>query len=247
MSMLLLLFFIIMSLLFLRFHYRKTSLCFLTLTFLTLLLITTGILPNFLLHYLERPYEKSSEFTWKKDNAIVLLGNGTIKLYENQFQPTALSYARIYETARLYFLCKHSHNECLIIISGGDTVKSGSSEALVYRQALLNLDIPNTDIAVEPNSINTFTNAKFTSILLKNRPFDQTILVTSAFHMRRALLYFSYFNIHAKPAAADFVTTSTFHFPRSSDLFMTDLALHENIGILRFYVYNFFNLNKKET
>jgi uncharacterized SAM-binding protein YcdF (DUF218 family) len=233
------------SVVLMKLHYRRISLILQGLTLLLFLMITTGVIPFYLLQNLQKPYEEKTSVTWKNANAIILLGSGTIKIAENNIQPTIFSYGRIYETAQLYFSCKQSSEHCLIFVSGGDALKTGASEALIYREALIKLRIPSTDIVIEPNSMNTFANAKFTSELLKDRQFDQVILVTSAFHLKRSLLYFSHFNVHPEPIAADFITTTKFHLPRSSDFLMTDIALHENIGILRFYVYNFLNLNKK--
>lgn len=245
MSTLLLVFLIFIALILLLLNFRKTSLVFLSSSFILFLLIGNGIIPEYLLKQLESPYAKPAALTWEKENAIILLGSGAVKPESNaNVQPSALSYAGIYTTARLYENCKKTGNQCLIIISGGDALKTGSSEAMVYRQALLNLNIPNTAIAIEPNSMNTFENARFTRNLLQAKQFSQIVLVTSAVHLKRSLMYFSFFGIDAKPMAADYLTAYKRRWPNSANLFMTDLALHENLGILQFHVYNFLGWNK---
>ncbi len=220
--------------------------CITTLIFTSVgfLAIGNGFIPSLLLIKLQKPFVDLPKNQWKSHNAIVLLGAGTIKLpISNAVNPTIIAYARMNEAARLYLECVKSHNKCTIIISGGDALKMGRSEATVYRDVLIALGINSADIELEPNSLNTYKNAEFTSVILKQSQFDQVILVTSGIHLIRALLYFSHFGINAKPALADYLTAQFAIIPLGYNFAMTDFAIHEYLGIARFHSYNFLGWN----
>ncbi|MFI4919095.1 MAG: YdcF family protein [Legionellales bacterium] len=223
----------------------KAGLTTLLLAITCFMLIGTGLIPAIILGPLQRPFIELPEPLWKKKNAIVLLGAGSIKLpITHQFSPTILAYSRIHEAAHLYFACTNSHHDCSIIISGGDPRHIGESEAQTYRNALLQLNINATDLVLESHSKNTYKNAVFTSNYLKKNQFDQVVLVTSGFHLQRSLLYFSKFGIAAQPALADYLTPQYSFIPLGYNFAMTDLAVHEYLGIVQLYVYNFLGWNR---
>lgn len=249
MATLLLLIFILLSIFFVLIRYTKTGIAMLSITFTYFVLVANGIIPTQLLKQLQLGFVTSAHPHWQERNVIVLLGAGTIKLpakdksNEDIIQPTILAYSRINETARLYLDCKKSGHICTILISGGDTRHSGHSEAAVYQKMLYTLGIDRTNIILEPNSLNTYKNAEFSSTLLKQQHFDQIILVTSGIHMKRTLLYFSHFGIHAQPAPADYIASTYSLFPSGYNLVITDFAIHEYLGVARFYIYNFLGWN----
>jgi len=63
--------------------------------------------------------------------------------------------------------------------------------------------------------------------------------------MKRASLYFSSFDIYAIPAISDYLEPNFSIIPIGYNFAITDFALNERIGIIRFYIYNFLGLNKK--
>ncbi|WP_170131797.1 YdcF family protein [Aquicella lusitana] len=229
------------------FRYSKTSLILFMASLSSFLLVGDGILPALLLNWLESPFASYTQPSdWKKTNAIVLLGAGTMKHKYNEIQavkPSLLAYSRINRAAQLYFSCKKSGNACTVIVSGGDTSGSGVSEAVVYSESLVQLGIQPTDIQLEPASKNTFKNAEFTSKILKSKHYDQVFLVTSSLHLKRALSYFSHFGIEAIPVPSDFPTPSLSIMPSSYHFVLMDLAMHECAGIARLHVYNFLGWN----
>lgn len=244
---LLLSFLLILTFLFFIGRQTKTGNAFLISTFLLFLMTGTGIILSWCLHDLES-FPIQINPVWKKNNAIVLLGAGTVKSKDAlSAQPTLLAYSRIYETARLYLLCKKTKAQCKIIISGGDALSTGESEASTYQTALNNLGIENTNIILEKNSMNTYQNAAFTSPILKRAKVDAVFLVTSGIHMKRALLYFSNFGINPMPAVSDSIPSHITLIPLGYNFALTDFVLHEYAGIARFYVYNYLGLNKHST
>jgi uncharacterized SAM-binding protein YcdF (DUF218 family) len=185
---------------------------------------------------------------WKENNAIVLLGAGTIKVPSSHLVlPTLIAYSRINKTASLYLDCtNHREYQCTVIISGGDPLKTHVTEAYAYREVLLHLGVSDKDIILEPKSLNTYQNAEFVSEIVKKNKYDQIVLVTSAIHLKRALLYFSHFGMDTHPAYSDYLTSKIVFFPLGFNFALTDFAIHEYLGLVQFYFYNLLGINNRK-
>ena len=99
-----------------------------------------------------------------------------------------------------------------IILSGGVVAApdTAASEAELMKQTLLLHGIPDSIIFTENRSINTYQNAVYTRVLLEQTPAirsEKYLLITSAFHMRRAVACFKKQNIAVEPFPADFRTS----------------------------------------
>jgi uncharacterized SAM-binding protein YcdF (DUF218 family) len=79
----------------------------------------------------------------------------------------------------------------LLIFSGAAADKSGPSNAEVMRRQAIAAGVPSTDIVIETQSENTSENAEATSNIFTSRGVTSAILVTSAYHQRRASLEFA--------------------------------------------------------
>jgi uncharacterized SAM-binding protein YcdF (DUF218 family) len=71
------------------------------------------------------------------------------------------------------------------------------------------------------------------------------VLVTSGLHLRRSILYFSHFGVHALPARADYVRAAMSPLPVTYNFLLMDLALHEYAGLVRYRVYEMLGWNIK--
>lgn len=228
------------------FSYKKTSLIVGSIGILAYIVIGNGFFPAYLLHKLQFPYSQLSTINWKKTNTIILLGAGTSKdPYTDKINPSILAFSRIAFTTIIYRECKNSNKICHVLLSGGDPLNNGESEAKAYQEILIPLGVNSEDIQLETQSKNTYQNAKFSSYLLKKQTNEQLLLVSSGLALKRALVYFSFFNIYPKPIASDFITIPITKFPLGYNFAMNDFAIHEYLGILRFHIYNFFGWNKK--
>jgi uncharacterized SAM-binding protein YcdF (DUF218 family) len=237
---------LLLCILFILFNFRKTSLVIGSISITSYILIGNGFLPAYLLHNLQFPYSQTSPIHWEKTNIIILLGAGTSKdPRSNEIKPSILAFSRISQTAIIYRECKNTNTSCHILISGGDPLNNGKSEAKTYQENLLSLGVNSKDIRLETQSKNTFQNARFSSYFLKKHYNAQILLVSSGLVLKRALLYFYFFNIYPKPIASDFITIPMAKYPLGYNFAMNDFAIHEYIGILRFYIYNFLGWNKK--
>lgn len=77
----------------------------------------------------------------------------------------------------------------IVIISAGTLVLEGTEtlpEAEVMRQQAINLGLPKDVILLEDQSNSTLENALFTKQILESQEIKSIILVTSAYHSRRA-------------------------------------------------------------
>ncbi|MFZ1923247.1 MAG: YdcF family protein [Xanthobacteraceae bacterium] len=139
---------------------------------------------------------------------------------------TTVELARRYPNAR-------------IIFSGG----TGSlrfdapAEAPIAVKELEALGVPHDRITAEEQSRNTVENAVFSRLLAQPKPGERWLLVTSAFHMPRAIAAFraAGFTVEAYPV--DWRTRGPIDATRpfavlTHGLAMTDVAVHEWIGLL---------------
>ncbi|MCD6048292.1 MAG: hypothetical protein K0S08_1939 [Gammaproteobacteria bacterium] len=206
---------------------------------------SSGVFTQWLAQSLQSSYRQPTGIQWQNSNAIVLLGAGEEKLPgTDQVEPLSIAYARIFEAVKLYENCKSSQRICKIITSGGDPLNTGKTEADVYAQKLIMLGVNPQDILLESNSKNTYQNALFTKQLLQQVCLANVALVTSAWHMRRAVLFFHQAGVLVSPAVSDYFVAKAGIIPSSYNLILTDLMLHEYLGIVQFHLYNFMGWNK---
>lgn len=78
-----------------------------------------------------------------------------------------------------------------LIFSGAAEDKGGPSNAMAMRADAIAQGVPANAILIEEQSENTKQNAEKTRELLKSRGISDIILVTSGYHMRRAMLEFT--------------------------------------------------------
>lgn len=223
---------------------RKLSRVFYGTGLLLFFLIGCGPMTQVLLKYLQAPYAEIPTVTWEAHNAIILLGGGNTQVSKGlPVEVGFFAQGRVNKAAALYHDCKKAAHDCKIIVSGSDVQKYGVPEAAVYAEALQHLSIMPEDIIAEDQSMNTWKNAQLTQALLKQFPAERIVLVSSGFHLRRSMLYFSHFGIDATPIRADYLRAIQSNLPLAYNFAMADLAIHEYLGYLRYYVYNMLGWN----
>jgi len=225
----------------------RTAAVALWLAVLLFLATGCGLLPAWLLDNLQGPFARRPTIAWAPRNAIVLLGAGTVRTPDGTVKPTLYADGRINEALAQYRDCKASGKDCKLEVSGGDALHTGQSEAAVYGAVLERLGVPAADLLLEPRSMNTWQNAQFSAPLLHGYGAQRVVLVSSAAHLRRASLYFGHFGIVATSVRSDWLTARAEWWPQSWNFAMTDLALHEYVGVLRYHVYNAMGWNARST
>lgn len=134
-----------------------------------------------------------------------------------------------------------------IIVSGGSGAvldRPGAlSEAGELRRVLRTCGVPDSAIVLEPHSRNTRENAVFTAELLRSRPNlaprGRLVLVTSAFHLRRAAGCFRRAGLVVDGFPADYTGapprfTPDALVPAAAALLGWDRLLHEVVGYLTY-------------
>ena len=141
----------------------------------------------------------------------------------------AVALSRRFPTARLVF-------------SGGSgtLLLNTRTEAEDTRRLWIDLGVAPDRITTENRSRNTSENARFTSRLLGPKPDDRWILITSAYHMPRAVGCFRAAGFPVIPYPVDYFTTDTSldYMPRplaTDGLGRFDIAVKEWIGLA---IYN---------
>lgn len=229
---------VLLGLLLRALRWRRTGMAALALAAGLFLVEGCGWLPAWLLHGLQAPYARRPAIAWAPRNVIVLLGAGTLHPPGSPVEPSLFANGRINEALVLYRECKTTGNACKLEVSGGDALHTGESEAQVYANLLTRMGVPDSDLLLEPRSMNTWQNAEFSAPLVRKLGAQRVVLVSSATHLRRASLYFRHFGMAVTPVRGDWLTAGTGWWPRSRNFAHTDLALHEYAGIARYHLYN---------
>lgn len=217
-------------------HWRRLGMTLYALAAALFLAVGCGYVPAWLLDNLQAAYDAKPAHDWAQRNAIVVLGGGMEKIAATGcVEPGAASYARIVEAAALQRDCRHTGTDCKIIISGGDSQRTGTSEAVVYRDALLALGMKADDVLIEPYSTSTWQHARFTSDVLQHFAPDHVVLVSSGVHLRRSQMYFRHFGVDATQVRADYLRAVKSLLPRPHNFTVADAALHEYVDMLRYY------------
>jgi uncharacterized SAM-binding protein YcdF (DUF218 family) len=121
-------------------------------------------------------------------DVLVMLGGGATHDTQDLNGIGHLSGAassRLISTVQLY-----NETKLPIIVSGGQVFQDSGNEAAIAKRLLVSLGVDPDDIYMEDRSLNTEQNAKFTAELLEKHQFERPILITSAFHMPRAVQHF---------------------------------------------------------
>ena len=132
----------------------------------------------------------------------------------------------------------HRERPILVLVTGGpvDPGSSGPPIAQFMRDFLVKLGVDPSDLSVEANSRSTYENAVECRKLLERQGVRKILLVTEAWHMRRALLCFRKQGIEVVPAACHHFATdfdpSALNFlpsPGAADVFRD--VWHEWLGL----------------
>lgn len=206
-----------------------------TLALLTLLVQGWMGPPTALLHHLESRYPARDTLPDAERYAGVVVLGGALELpdlWEAHGQP-ALNGAAERMTAPLELLQRHAHLQLLFTGGHGQLLGQGLSEAQRAAWFYRTMGVPAQRLLLESASRNTHENAVLSAALPgvdKTRPW---LLVTSAWHMPRAMATFEKagWNVTAYPV--DFTTARTVDwtaYALSHGLW--EMALHEYLGLL---------------
>lgn len=178
---------------------RRRLLLMIGLTLFAVCLFSIGILHTLILSAAQTPD------SLPQSDIVIVLGAG---LRGDQLSLT-LRYRM--ETA-LAYLQQHPHLQ--VIVSGGRGPGETISEAAAMRNFLLEQGIANARIIVEERSTSTYENLLYSRDLLPKNT-KKSLIVTSDFHMFRALMLADHLGYEASGLPAPSVDFLNFrHIPR---------------------------------
>ena len=218
--------------------FKKDKLIFLSI--FILLFCSLEIVANSLWIYLESPWERINLNKINARSSIVVLSS-------SRFLPPGNTKVIEWHDPDRFFaginLMKSGKAENLIFTGGFNPYKKGLPlEGNIYKKEAIQMGIPSNKILVTSPVKNTEEEAKAVKILLKkiNLNNEKIILVTSAFHMKRAIKVFHNEGFDITPFPVDFksnkkllkeqIQNPLFWIPRVNFLNRTSSAIREIMG-----------------
>ena len=192
----------------------------------------TPLVTNPIIGSLEDKYSIPND---PQGDVIVMLGGGaTLDTPNLDFKGhlSGSSANRLLTTIELY-----KKLNIPIIISGGKVLKSSGTESEIAKNILIAIGVSKDMIFIDSQSINTTENAKYTKMILNKYNFKHPILVTSAFHMPRAVKQFNKFNLKVLPFPTDYQTDIHEYFtindliPSGDGILKLSLSIKEYLGL----------------
>jgi uncharacterized SAM-binding protein YcdF (DUF218 family) len=185
---------------------------------------------------LQRAIEHGAERTFRDDvnyDAVILLGG----VVERAAASNPPAYNDSVERLLITYDLLRSGRARYAVVSGGilDPAAPSLVEAGVLAQQLVDWGIASERVVVEPNSRNTHENAVECRRIAMERQWDRLLVVTSAFHMPRALGCFRAIGLPVDALPVDYRAYDPARFrgswlPRSAYLERSTMALRELFG-----------------
>lgn len=204
--------------------------------------IAFGLLPisSYLMIPLEERFPAFMD-DGKPVDGIVLLG-GSVEASDSVLRGRIIaneSAERVLDTIQL----AHRYPQARILISGGGgtVFGDGTAEAPVIADYLKSIGIDPTRIVLETRSRTTFENAIYSQEIAKPQEGERWLLVTSAWHMPRAVGVFEKAGFPVTPYPVDFRigAQSNKHVPFASlsdGLRRLDIGSKEWAGLIGYYL-----------
>jgi len=173
-------------------------------------------------------------------DAIIMLGGAAYRNVPDlsgKGAPGEGTMERLVTAARLY-----RRMGVPIIVSGGRGFAQGASIAELAQRFLVDLGVPPAHILLEGHSRDTYENALLTKIVCDRYGFQNPLLVTTGFHLKRAVLSFEAVGMKVTPFPCGLTTYpgKTYHWyhwlPGAGSLAATSAALHEWFGLLYYRI-----------
>ncbi len=170
----------------------------------------------------------------------IVLGGNTIS-YNSVLSKITYNYNidRLMQAMVLYKQGKIKH--ILVTGSAGNIIYRNIKEGNLMREALLQMNVPDSAIWVDTSADNTHQNAVYAhQILTQKHITDTCLLITSSLHMRRSLGCFNKEGVAVRPFAtnllrdSDIVTFDYLFYPYAINLTIWEGMTHEVLG---YYVY----------
>ena len=206
------------------------------LSILILVLAGTSLLNGPMIRALENRYPRPA---WPAHvDGVLVLGSGfDVNILRRRHAPQANEGVNRLVAAMA--VARH-YPEARVVFSGGSAVLIGAenAEAVTARYVFGELGLEPHRLVLEPRARNTYENILFAKQLVKPRPGEVWLLDTAAIDMPRAMAVARKLDWPMIAWRSDFITAPTDNgvdlFEVSGDLWLTDYAVHEWLGILAY-------------
>ncbi|OFX50271.1 MAG: hypothetical protein A2046_12175 [Bacteroidetes bacterium GWA2_30_7] len=210
------------------------------ITLVLFLVFTNSFIVDEVFRFWEIKALNTDSITVQYDYGIVL---GGVSWYDKQFDRIGVirSFDRVYQAVELYKLGKIKK----IFLSGGSgsIVDADYNEAAVIKSHLIIIGIPSEDIEYEDISRNTRENAIESQKIIPDS--SSCLLITSAFHMRRAKGCFENVGFKVTPYVVDRYSGDRRYIidhlivPNVDALSNWTLIMHEISGYVVYFVMGY--------
>jgi uncharacterized SAM-binding protein YcdF (DUF218 family) len=172
------------------------------------------------------------------DAAIVLGGVGDIDLRLEKIN-FGYSSDRLFQALPLFYKKRFTK---LIFTGGSGSIEfPDKKEGIYVGKYLRSINFPDSALIIESESRNTFENAIFTKKICDSLQLKNCLLITSAFHMKRALAIFQKAGFQTitpyvtnKFSGVRRFTPDHLLIPNAGALMYAQLLFHEWIGFLMY-------------
>ncbi|TDG12858.1 YdcF family protein [Seongchinamella unica] len=212
-------------------RWRRVAVTLLVIAFTWLYACSTALVADWLMASLENDYRPKAMSVLPGADAIVLLGGATRgDAHWSSMADLHTAADRITHSLALYQAGKAP----LVLVSGGATTGS-RPEAEQIGDYLELMGLPATALLLERQSRDTRQNAAYSRPLLEGRGVEKILLVTSAYHMPRAVPLFERAGFEVIPAPTDYQrlvgeAAVPRWLPTVEDLGRTTAAIKEYVG-----------------
>lgn len=204
--------------------------------------VITGLtpFPNHLMSPLEERFPPFQDDGTPVDG-IILLGGAEVDAVALSRKLPAVNDAG--ERVIVFAALARKYPEATLVFTGAgqEFGESSATEVAAVGSALADVGVDLKRVRFETRSRNTAENARYSKALLKPAPGSRWLLVTSAFHMPRAMGCFRAVDFPVVPAPVDYRTIGpdalNGGFSRAAQgQDFTDIASKEWVGLLVYYL-----------
>ena len=218
---------------------RRLSLIIFLINFVFIALISFLPIGSYLIYNIEKEYHSYIKPPDQVDGILILGGATNPQLY-NEYDQISLnsSSERLVESV---FIIK-KFDKAKVIFSGGSGIlnRPDFDHAQVAKSFYKKIGIEIDKIIFEDNSRNTYENITYSKKIANPKINENWLLITSASHMKRALLIAEKNNWKLIPYAVDFKNIKNFklipNLKLLKNLNLFQQGLHEWLGLVSYYL-----------
>ena len=220
-------------------NFRRLSLIIYLINFIFIALISFLPIGSYLTYIIEKEFHTNTK-TPERVDGILILGGATNPLLFKEFDQISLngSAERLVESVMII----RKFEKAKVIFSGGSGIvnRSDLGHSQVAKQFYKKIGVDINKIFFEDKSRNTYENIIYSKKIAKPKKNENWLLITSAFHMKRALFIAEKNNWKLVPYAVDFKNTKEFKLTPNinllSNLNSFQSGLHEWLGLVAYYL-----------